>query len=85
MFSLGILFCSDQHHRKTHTFWKENGGDKTLKNNFLIYADEFTRYQQRCRESMQRLSDKMELNRIQVAERIKVNDAERLKVLSEQV
>ena len=38
-----FLFDSHQHQKNTHEFWRENGGDKKLKKDFLLSADDYAK------------------------------------------
>eukprot|EP00112_Aurelia_sp_Birch-Aquarium-sp1_P004048 Seg1459.3 transcript_id=Seg1459.3/GoldUCD/mRNA.D3Y31 product="Coiled-coil domain-containing protein 84" protein_id=Seg1459.3/GoldUCD/D3Y31 len=85
--TFGGLFehlASVEHHKKTHEFWKKNGGDKADKKDYLVSAEEYSRYKNRCQGCLERFEAQWKSSRAQVADEIRQREGERAALLSVQ-
>ncbi|XP_065056041.1 uncharacterized protein LOC135684413 isoform X1 [Rhopilema esculentum] len=77
-------FASSAHTKKTHNFWKLNGGDTNLKKDFLISEEDYVTYKGRCKKALDNFAQEEDLSHMQAAEEIRSREAERLKIVSDQ-
>ncbi|XP_068731972.1 centrosomal AT-AC splicing factor-like [Montipora capricornis] len=64
-------FASESHRKNLHTFWWENGADKSLKGKFLVDQKTFSSYKEEVDKKLKEFECQQELNRQKIVSQIK--------------